>query len=114
MSFFESDVVRSEIVEISDLQEQICQSVFKFPVMGKREKIAHVNLLQRLLDKQQILYTRLCLSDDPEAIQMKNNIIESAKLMGLPSNVDIKILFSNMSSIIEGMREQIDKSATDL
>jgi len=114
MSFFESEVVRSEIAEISNLQEQIYQSVFKFPTMGKKEKITHVNLLRRLLDKHQILYTRLCLSDDPEAIQMKNRIIESAKLMGLPSNVDIKILFSNMSRLIETMRKQIDKADADL
>jgi len=56
--------------------------------MSKEDRIHHVDLLQKLLNKQQILYTRLSLSDDPEAIKMKQKITESAALMGLPPNVD--------------------------
>jgi hypothetical protein len=41
------------------------------------------------LGKQQILYTRLSLSDDPEAKEMKQKITDSAQLMGLPANVDM-------------------------
>ena len=73
-SFFDSEVVRSEMVEISQLQEEIYGSVFKFPYMDKESKIYHVNLLERLLEKQKVLYTRLSLSDDPSAKEMKNNI----------------------------------------
>jgi hypothetical protein len=114
MSFFNSEFVRAEMVEISDLQEEIYNNVFKFPSMSKGEKIEHVNLLQKLLDKQQILYARICLSDDEEAIQMKERIVESARMMGLPSNVDMKVVFANMSKMLEVMREQIDKTGSDL
>lgn len=114
MSFFNSEFVRAEMVEISDLQEEIYNNVFKFPSMSKGEKIEHVNLLQKLLDKQQILYARICLSDDKEAIQMKERIVESARMMGLPSNVDMKVVFANMSKMLEVMREQIDKTGSDL
>ncbi len=71
MSFFDSEVVRAEMAEISELQEEIYGSVFTFPTMTKEEKIRHVDLLDRLLNKQRILYTRLSLSDDPEAKEMK-------------------------------------------
>ena len=67
MSFFDSEFVRSEMVEISELQEDIYGNVFKFPSMSKEDKIKHVELLEKLLSKQQTLYTRLSLSDDPEA-----------------------------------------------
>jgi hypothetical protein len=108
MKFFESEVVRAEMTEISELQEEIYSNVFKFPQMQREEKIEHIDLLQRLLDKQKILYTRLSLSDDPEAKLMKNRIVESASMMGLPDNMDINSLFTNMSKVIEMMRQGID------
>lgn len=109
MSFFNSEVVRSEMVEISELQEEIYKNVFNFFRMDNKEKIEHVNLLQRLLQKQQILYTRLSLSDDPEAKEMKERIMESAVLMGLPKGTDMNIIFKNMNSLIDTMKKQIDK-----
>jgi hypothetical protein len=114
MSFFESEVVRAEMSEISEMQEEIYGSVFKFPTMSKEDRIHHVNLLEKLLNKQRVLYTRLCLSDDPEAVSMKKRITESAAMMGLPPNVDMNIIFSNMSKMLEVMKEQIDKTGPDL
>ena len=109
MTFFDSAVVRAEIAEITELQEEIYTNVFKFPSMTKQEKIDHVNLLEKLLEKQRVMYARLSLSDDPEAIEMKERITESAILMGMPKNVDMNLIFANMNKLIVTMREQIDK-----
>ncbi len=114
MSFFDSDVVRAEMTEISELQEDVYRNVFKFPSMNKEEKKFHVAMLERLLDKQRILYTRLSLSDDPEAKMMKDRIVESATMMGLPPDSDMNAVFSNMSKMLEVMKDQIDKSGSDL
>ena len=114
MSFFNSEFVRSELAEISELQEEIYMNVFKFPTMSKEDQLHHVNLLQKLLEKQKVLYTRLSLSDDPEAVEMKENIIKSARMMGFPPNVDISIVFNNMSETIEMMKQQIDRSGSDV
>jgi len=114
MSFFDSDVVRAEMTEISELQEDIYRNVFKFSSMNKEEKMFHVSMLERLLDKQKVLYTRLSLSDDPEAKQMKERIIESATMMGLPQGTDMSVIFNNMSKMLEVMRSQIDKTGSDL
>ena len=114
MSFFDSDVVRAEMTEISELQEDVYRNVFKFPSMNKAEKKFHVAMLERLLDKQRILYTRLSLSDDPEAKMMKDRIVESATMMGLPPNSDMNTVFTNMSKMLEVMKDQIDKSGSDL
>ena len=72
--FFQSEVVRAELSEISELQEEVYTNVFKFPSMTKEDKLYHVKILQRLIEKQKVLYTRLSLSDDPEAKIMKDNI----------------------------------------
>lgn len=114
MSFFESEVVRAEMTEISELQEDIYGNVFKFPSMSKEDKMKHVELLERLLEKQKVLYTRLSLSDDVEAKEMKERIMDSAILMGLPSGVDMNIIFNNMSKMLGVMKEQIDKTGSDL
>jgi hypothetical protein len=109
MSFFDSEIVRAEMTEISELQEEIYGSVFQFPFMSNTDKLRHVNLLERLLDKQKVLYARLSLSDDPEAIEMKEKISQSAIMMGLPPNVDMNVVLSRMSEMLEIMKKQIDK-----
>ena len=114
MSFFNSEVVRAEMTEIGELQKEVYKNVFKFPIMSKEEKLEHVKILEKLLDKQKVLYTRLSLSDDPEAIQMKERITESASMMGLPPNVDMNVIFNNMSSMLDVMKQQIDKTGSDL
>ena len=58
MSFFNSEVVRAEMTEINQLQEEVYHNVFKFPTMTREEKLNHVKILERLLDKQKVLYTR--------------------------------------------------------
>ena len=111
MSFFDSEVVRAEMAEIAELQEEVYSNVFKFPRMSKEDQLYHVEVLEKLLDKQRVLYTRLSLSDDPEAKQMKRQVEESAKQMGLPTNVDMNILFANMNNMVSMMRQQIDKQS---
>ena len=114
MSFFDSEVVRAEMAEISELQEDVYKNVFKFPSMNKEQKIQHVEMLEKLLEKQKVLYTRLSLSDDPEAKIMKDKILESATMMGLPPGTDMSVIFNNMSKMLDVMKQQIDKTGSDL
>ena len=112
--FFRSEVVRAEMAEISELQEEVYNNVFKFPSMPKEDKQYHVGILERLIEKQKILYTRLSLSDDPEAQKMKENITRSAAELGLPQDVDMNVIFNNMTNALIFMKQQIDKGQFDL
>ena len=105
MSFFQSPVVRAEMAEISELQEEVYTNIFKFPSMKKEDQLYHVDILNRLIEKQKILYARLSLSDDPDAKEMKEKIMESAKSMGLPSNVDVAKMFDQISEVINMMKQ---------
>lgn len=109
MTFFHSEMVRAEIAEISELQEDVYSNVFEFYRMDKEQKIHHVNLLQKLLEKQRILYTRMSLSDDPEAQEMKERILDSAKMMGLQEGMNISQMFGTMEKLLEKMKEEIDR-----
>ena len=108
MTFFQSDVVRAEMAEISELQEEVYNNVFKFPSMSSADKRYHIDVLERLLEKQRVMYTRLSLSDDPDAKQMKEQITQSAAMMGLPKGADINNVFNDMSKAVSLMKYQID------
>ena len=107
--FFQSDVVRAEMAEISELQEEIYTNVFKFPTMSKEDQRYHIEVLERLLDKQKVMYTRLSLSDDPEAKKMKENITQGAADMGLPTNVDMNVIFNDMMKMVKMMKNSVDR-----
>ena len=109
MSFFSSEVVRAEMTEIAELQEEVYSNIFKFPTMTKEERLEHVELLEHLLEKQKVLYTRMSLSDDPEAQEMKDRIVQSAMMMGMPPGTDMNIILNNMSKMLDVMKKQIDK-----
>ena len=106
--FFQSDVVRAEMAEISELQEEVYTNVFKFPSMSKEDQLYHIEVLERLLEKQKVMYTRLSLSDDPAAKKMKDDILESASMMGLPSNVDMNLVFNDIYKMVDVMKKQVD------
>ena len=109
MTFFQSDVVRAEMAEISELQEEVYNNVFKFPSMSSADKRYHIDVLERLLEKQRVMYTRLSLSDDPEAKKLKETISESAVDMGVPKDMDMNIMFSQMYKMVEMMKSQLDR-----
>ena len=107
--FFQSEVVRAELAEIQELLEEVYSNFFKFPSMSKEDQLYHIDILQDLIEKQKIVYTRLSLSDDPEAKKMKAHIISGAKDMGLPTNIDMNIVFNDMMKMVKMMKSSVDK-----
>tara|TARA_Y100000385_G_scaffold195157_1_gene202040 strand:- start:827 stop:1162 length:336 start_codon:yes stop_codon:yes gene_type:complete len=108
MSFFESDIVQQEMKKIAELQEVIYTKVFTFASMDDQDKLEHIEMLEELLKKQQILYARMSLSDDPQAKDMKDNIMTSAVQLGFSPDVDLTYVFSNMTNIIDNMKKSLD------
>ena len=108
MSFFDSDIVRAEMAEIHELQEEVFDNVMKFQYMNDSDKLHHINVLEKLIEKQKIVYARLSLSNDPDAKKMKEEILKSAVMMGLPKNVDVNLMFNQMSDMMKVMRQQLD------
>lgn len=104
MSFFDSEIVQKEMRDIHEIQMQIGKELFAFPSMSKEEKIKHIDLLSDLLDKQQVLYTRISLSDDPQALQMKEQMIESSKMLGF-GNADVNTIFNSMKMTIANLKK---------
>ena len=105
--FFDSELVQEELQEINELQEEIYTEVFSFGELDREEKIEHIDKLDKLLEKQRILYTRMSLSDDPRAQEMRESVRKSAIMMGFHKDVDCAVLFGNMQKTLTKVREQI-------
>ena len=108
--FFDSDFVQDEMETINEMQEEIYSQVFEFPKLPLDKQLDHLDQLDDLLEKQQILYTRMKLSDDPRAKEMADNVRQSAIVMGFPKDVDCNVLFQNMRLTLDKVRKGIDKA----
>ena len=108
--FFDSDIVKDEMDTINEMQEEIYSNVFEFPTLPLEKQVEHLEMLDDLLEKQQILYTRMKLSNDPRAKELADNVRQSAIIMGFPKDVDCNLLFSNMRKTLDNVRKGIDKA----
>ena len=106
--FFDSDIIQEELREINELQKYIYKSILSFGMMPREDKLNHIEKLSELLDKQRIMYTRLSLSDDPQAVEMKENLRKSVALMGFPPETDMNVLFNSMTKTIESLKTHLD------
>ena len=109
MSFLKSPQVRAGLVEINELQEKIMKDAMKFPDLSLDDQYEHIEDLEDLLEKQRLMYTRISLSDDPEAKEMKKNILGSIDLMGLKQPQDPDTLFKMMQQTISQLRKMVEQ-----
>ena len=107
-NFFDSDIVREELQEINDLQLSIYKNAMKFGIFSRDDKVDHIERLTELLERQKVMYTRISLSNDPEAVALKNHLQKSVELMGFPEGTDMLLLFSGMSNTIDNLKKSID------
>ena len=106
--FFDSDIVKEGLDEINQLQSEIYGNAFKFGTMNREDKLEHIEKLTHLLEKQQLMYTRISLSKDPEAVALKEHLEQSVQLLGFPEGTDMTLLFSGMSHTIDSLKTQLD------
>ena len=106
--FFESEVVQEELKIINRMQEEIYGTMLSFGSMEREDQIEHIEKLTILLDKQRVMYTRLSLSDDPQALEMKKHLEKSVQLMGFPAGTDMNLIFSGMTKTIDKLKQVVD------
>ena len=109
MRFLDSEIVQKEMKDIEALQKKVYGNVFNFPNMSREDKILHIECLEELLEKQQIFYKRLSLSDDPKAKEMRKTVMDSAEMFGFKKDGDLSLMFAQMSEAIGEMKKQLDK-----
>jgi hypothetical protein len=76
MSFFDSEIVQTEIKHNSDILKTL------------NPEEPSIDGLQEWIEKTRVFYTRLSLSDDSEAIKTKNELNQLSNLMGFQNLTD--------------------------
>jgi|TARA_B100001996_G_C18219409_1_gene423121 hypothetical protein len=108
MKFFESEIVQEELEEINQLQQELYGKMMNMQSLSREERVDHIDNLKLLLEKQRVMYTRLSLSEDPEAVKLKKQLEQSVVMMGFPAGTDMQILFDGMKGTIENLESRID------
>lgn len=106
--FFSSEMVKITMNELAEIQEELIQQVFFIPYMSKEQKKAHLYLMREFLEKQKILFFRMSLSDDPEAKEVKNEIIKKAQVFGVVKDCTPEELFLELEKTLEGLAKILD------
>ena len=106
--FFDSEQVRELLNELNDIQEEIFKELFELPFLDKEKKKEHLNKMKLFLEKQKNFIFRISLSDDPDAIEMKNAILESAQMFGIGPVNNVSLLFEKMEQSIDALEKSLD------
>lgn len=106
--FFDSDMVRKSISELDNIQQKLFEQVLNLSFYDNEGKKEHLELMREFLEKQKLFIFRLSLSDDPEAIELKNRIIDSARMFGLAENGTVDDFFKILESTIESLEKTLD------
>ena len=101
--FFKSDQVQSTIAELTALQQQLVTEMPYLNRMKPEQKKDHLVTLKTFLEKQKLFFFRISLSNDKEALEMKQRLIDATKIFGVNNEMD------NMDSFFEKLNETIDE-----
>jgi hypothetical protein len=108
--FFDSDIVRKEAQEMEFLQMKAMELTLASPMRGtKEDQLEYINTVRALVEKQQVFYMRLKLSDDPRAQDMVTQIEEGARMLyGWWETEDVFTLMRNMLEKLDEFEKEIE------
>ena len=105
--FFQSEMVRGDLQELAKMQEYCMKAAMTFPALSPERKLEYFDVLQEMIEKQKVFYTRLKLSDDPEATEMADSIKQAAVMFGASDSEDANVVFDELIGKIEEMRQHL-------
>ena len=113
MSFFQSELVRGDIQEMMELQQFCFRSAMNFVLLDNQRKIEYFNALESLIEKQKIFYARIKLSDDPEAMSVKETMHQGVVMLGATPGTSIESMFDELLEKVQFMRSKLESGTGD-
>ena len=106
--FFRSAQVRAALAELAEIQDDLAHTMSSPRILSDDEKKDYVRKLKLFLEKQKLFFFRVSLSDDPEAIQVKDHILETAKMFGFNEMTGMDKFFQQLDETIKKVEEGLD------
>ena len=104
---FASEIVRKEIEAMHELYKEIYMAAPVMDQQTREDKEKILDKMERLVEMQEVLYTRINLSDDEDSAIVKENFRVAAKQMGLPATQIGPEVFKIAREGIKGLRKQV-------
>lgn len=109
-NFFDSDIVQEEARELERLQMKAMELTLAAPLSdgSKVDQLNYIYAVRELIEKQQIFYARLRLSNDSRAVDMCKSIEEGARMLyGMWETEDVVSLMKNMLFKLDDFEKEI-------
>ena len=106
--FFDSPIIRDEMQEIMDIQKELYSVILEFPRMSDEAKWEHIETIKELLEKQEIMWARIKLSDDPQALEMKKQLEKGSNQLGF-GDADLSTISTNMKRTLEQVQSNLKR-----
>ena len=106
--FFDSEQVQDTLQDIEELQRTIQQGMMSYNFMEFWQEEERLEDLEELFEKQQLMYVRMKLSDDPEAKEIVKKMQMSLIDLGMPKGTTVEQMFEQMKITITNLRRALD------
>lgn len=111
---FSSEIVRREIENAHQLYREIYMELPTITSASKEDKLKIISKMNRLIDIQEIIYTRIHLTEgDDDADILKENFRKAAKEIGLPPVEINGTIFKKAREAIEHMKNSPELGLLD-
>jgi hypothetical protein len=110
MSFFEEELIRDELEEMSKLYQEISFLMYSPHEKSEDDRKECLEKLERLVELQELLYFRAKYSSDNDAEEFVEMLRASAVFLGVSSDTDVSQIFAQMKKDISKAKERLDKS----
>ena len=106
--FFKSAQVRAALAELAEIQDDLAHTMSSPRILSDDEKKDYVRKLKLFLEKQKLFFFRVSLSDDPEAVQVKDHILETAQMFGFKEMTGMDKFFQQLDDTIKKVEKDLD------
>ena len=107
--FFKSAQVRAALAELAEIQDDLAHTMTNPRILSDEEKKDYVRKLKLFLEKQKLFFFRVSLSDDPEAVQVKDHILETAQMFGFKEMTGMDKFFQQLDETIKKVERDLDE-----
>ena len=107
--FFRSAQVRAALAELADIQDDLSHTLSNPRILSDDEKKDYVKKLKLFLEKQKLFFFRVSLSDDPEAVQVKEHILDTAQMFGFKEMTGMDKFFQQLDETIKKVEKDLDE-----
>ena len=107
--FFKSAQVRAALAELAEIQDDLAHTMSSPRILSDDEKKDYVKKLKLFLEKQKLFFFRVSLSEDPEAVQVKEHILETAQMFGFKEMTGMNKFFQQLDETIKKVEKDLDE-----